>query len=734
MKGKVKEKDSATFVKEKSDEGTSWAVIRQIQINRAFFRGFQWISWDKNNRRVFVPDLRPGEKRYTYNKIKPAVLTLQAKLCKNRVQLEVSPDTDDDERIETARGAQKFLKYQWNDDSMDHKSRRLRFHMLVDGFPALKVYVDKTKGDDLSIDPEMIQELDEEMDQKSIPMKTGKIVTQVVDQLALKVDPTAEDIEEIKWAMEERPMDVEEIAEIWGKEVEPDGEIALRQTFDQLSGSESAVKKYKNMAIVYDYWELPCARYPKGLRIVVSGGTELEKSTDPGEFPFVFFPAVPVPGRAISDGIVNDLTTPQKSYNIKRTAEARILEEMGNPMWTIPLGTLEDEDEISNEIGGIIHYTPNTGSKPERVQGASVDAGWQNAMERDEADMEDISGAHEISQGSTPKGNNTLGGLQLQVEQDETKLALLVQSYEDGIKKWGEKVLRLVQKHFPEEQQLSIVGENGEVEAFSFSGADLENGWVVDVVPGSSMPTLKAVEDQKVMSMWGAGMFINPNTGQPDTRRVVRMLGESIANSYFDDTLQDENKARFENRTWQKTFADPNLANALMKYSRDMEVYKVGVEMSQQKGVTPEELGFPRPQLPAKLPIVRDFYDHQTHIEQHNRFRKTDDYDNLPPEFQQLIDQHVQEHIQFMQAPQEAAQQQALEAQQQQAEADKALKVQSNQMQEKKLQLDAVKTAAEMQRTQAQLQHEKELKGMDQQHDMSKTLIQYQANKNATSQ
>lgn len=657
---KGKKQDSVSFVKDKAEEATNWAILRQIQINRAFYNSQQWIKYDGTNKRVYVPEPRPGEKRLTFNKIKPAVLTLLSKLCKNRVKLEVKPDTNDTERIEVAKAGFKYLGYQWDENSMDTITRRLKFHMLLDGFPALKVYIDKSKGDDIDLSG-----LEDDEEIENMPTKTGKIITQVIDQLSYKVDPTAEAIEEIKWVIEERPMDVEEIEDIWGVEVEPESNITMNQSFE--FGVTSDKKKYKNHAMVRDYWEFPCSKYPNGRRIVVAGDQELEKSDDPGEHPYIFFPAIPIPGTAIASGIVNDMTTPQKSYNIKRTAEAKILEEMGNPMWLKPEGAVDD-DELTNEIGGIVHYTPLNGFKPERVQGTSVDAGWQNAMERDEADIEDISGAHEISQGATPKGNNTLGGLQLQVEQDETKLALLVQSYEDGIKKWGEKVLRLIKNHFPEEQQLSIVGENGQIEAFTFSGADLTGGEVVDVVPGSSMPTLKAVQDEKIMAMWGAGMFNDPRTGSPDVRKVVRMLGESIAVEYFDDTEQDENKALMEGRAWLNAAKDEQTVAAIAEYQQNMQAYQQQAQEMAMQGVDVAAI-LPPPQMPVKLPIVRDFYDHETHIIVHNRFRKTNEYDEMPPEMQMIIDQHVAEHQQYLMAPQIEAQQQQQAEQQAQAEA-----------------------------------------------------------------
>lgn len=655
--------DSVTFVKEKFEEGTSWPVIRQVQINRSFYAGFQWISWNSVQKRLYVPDLRPGEKRYTYNKIKPAVKTLLAKVCKNRIKLEVKPDTNDVERIEVAKGGVKYLGYQWDVDEMDRKSRQLKFYMIVDGFPALKVYVDKSQGEDI---PAM-EEVPEGMEEVELPTKTGKIVTQVVDQMSLRVDLSAESLEEIRWVCEGRPMDVDEIEETWGKKVAPEDNISMRQTLE-VGLSLDQTKKYKNMAMVYDFWEYPCPKYPKGRRIVVSGDQELEKSDDPGENPFIFFPADPIPGSAVASGLVTDMTTPQKSYNIKRTAEARILEEMGNPMWMIPTGSMEDE-EVVNEIGALAHFTSINGAAPQRVPGVEPGAGWQNAMERDEADLEDISGAHEISQGSAQKGNNTLGGLQLQVEQDETKLALLVQSYEDGIKKWGEKVLRLVQKHFPEEQQLSIVGENGAIEALTFSGADLTGKEVVDVIPGSSMPTLKAVQDQKIMEMYGAGMFNDPRTGAPDVRRVVRMLGESIATQYFDTTEQDENKALMENREYQQAFGNPQNEAPLMEYVNALQGYQQQAQEMSMKGVDIAQLGLQPPPVPIKLPIVRDFYDHEVHIAAHNRFRKTDEYDKLPPQYQMIIDNHVKEHEQMMMEPIIAQQQQEKATMNEQSEA-----------------------------------------------------------------
>lgn len=657
----TKESELTKLVDERKEAAVNWRVIQQIQVNRAYFRGDQWIKWDNVRKIAFVPEPNPNQPRYTYNKIKPLILTLLAKLTKNRVQLEVLPDTNDDERIDVANAGYKFLKYQWDEDNMDHKTRRLKLHMLVDGMPALKVFVDMTKGDDIPLD--VPEDLLGDLPDVRMPMKTGKIVTQVVDQLQLYIDPTAEDIDGIKWVIHEFPKDVDEIFDEYGVKVEPE-EIHMRTSFD-MGISTDPRKRFFNHAMVREYWEWPSAKYPNGRKITVAGGQLLDNDEDPGENPWIFFPMIPVPGSAIADGIVKDMTTPQLSYNVKRTAEARMLEELGIGKWMVPVNSVEDESELSDEIAGIVHYTPINGMKPNRENGPEPGNGWQNAMERDKADMEDISGAHEISQGSVPKGVDTYGGLQLLVEQDETRLAIAAHSYEEGIKKWGEKVLRLVKKHFPEEQMLRIVGENGEVEVFAFSGADLSGNEVVDVVPGSSLPEVRAVRDAKIFQMWQAGMFVDPKTGVADVRKVTRMLGQSISSSYFDDTELDENKAKMEQRQWETLFSDPATVRAIMEWQLQMQQYQLAAQQIQMVGGTPP----PPPQPPVKLPVVRDFYDHQTHLAVHNRFRKGSFYDNLPPELQAIIDQHCAEHEQALMAPQIAQQQQQMMMQQQQIRA-----------------------------------------------------------------
>jgi hypothetical protein len=89
-------------------------------------------------------------------------------------------------------------------------------------------------------------------------------------------------------------------------------------------------------------------------------------------------------------------------------------------------------------------------------------------------------------------------------------------------------------------------------------------------------------------------------------------------------------------------------------------------------------------------------------------FRKSAEYDKLPPELQQVIDNHVNEHVQALQAPMMAQQQaQAQQMQQQQkAQADQQAQIQAQEqqnqeqniaLQHRKLDLEEKKLASQHQ-------------------------------------
>ena len=115
----------------------------------------------------------------------------------------------------------------------------------------------------------------------------------------------------------------------------------------------------------------------------------------------------------------------------------------------------------------------------------------------------------------------------------------------------------------------------------------------------------------------------------------------------------------------------------------------------QAQGVDPMQAGMRPPQL-LSTPQVRDFYDHEVHVYMHNAFRKSSVYEELPPEVQQLVDDHVRQHMEALHAPMEADRRQQMEQEQQMQEEQKAMKEQDLQLQHRKLDIEEKKVEKQM--------------------------------------
>ncbi|MED3103030.1 hypothetical protein P4325_33650, partial [Bacillus thuringiensis] len=77
--------------------------------------------------------------------------------------------------------------------------------------------------------------------------------------------------------------------------------------------------------------------------------------------------------------------------------------------------------------------------------------------------------------------------------------------------------------------------------------------------------------------------------------------------------------------------------------------------------------------------------------------RKSSLYDELPPEVQQLVDDHVQQHMEALNAPMEADRRQQMEQEQHMQEEQKAMKEQDLQLQHRKLDIEEKKIEKQIQ-------------------------------------
>lgn len=650
--------------------GEDWNGIRQIQVNANYYFSNQWIAWNESAKKIVAFPNETGQERLTINKIRPRVTTLLAKHTKNKIKFDVIPASKDQRDTEIAKGAHKFAQYLWQDLDMSAKTSSIFLNNLVKGWCMVKTWFDPTVGTDIT-PSENETGYDDWKESGGKSLFTGEIRSRVCDPLTIFIDPAATTEDEIRWVVEKKARDVDEIYEEYGVKVSPDANVDYLNPYDVTNINSSSGKRDDRMALVYELCIKPCKKFPQGLKYTCTGTQELDIDEKAGDLPYVLFGYIPIPGTIKFDSIVKDMIPVQRGINIKRSMISTHYKRLGNALWLVPNGSGVDEEELTNETGGFVYYNPMNNMKPERATAPDIPSFFDRDLANDAIDLDDMSGAREVSQGRMPSGLDTLGGLEIMVEQENEKLIVAAQNYENGMKKVMQRMLKLLKDHYTEERQGRILGEDNEVELVAFRGSDLTGHEDIKIVQGSSLPEMKAAQQERIMLMWNSGAIVKKD-GTPDPSTLLRMMGMGDSTELFEQHELDENKAKLENRIFGELAEDQQFAQDMQMYQRNMQQYQAFMQQAQAQGIPPEQVqatGLAPPELPP-IPGVRarDFQDHEIHIYNHNVFRKSGQYDELPPEIQAAVDAHVAEHEQLLMAPMMEQQQQQMQMQQQQAE------------------------------------------------------------------
>ena len=240
-----------------------------------------------------------------------------------------------------------------------------------------------------------------------------------------------------------------------------------------------------------------------------------------------------------------------------------------------------------------------------------------------------------------------------------------------------------------------ILGPDNDIELVSFRGSDLSGGEDINIVQGSSLPEMKSAQQDRIMTLWDKGAIVKKD-GSPDPQALLKLMGMGDSNELFEMQQLDENKAKMENKQFEQLAQNPEALQLLQQYTMQEQQFEQQAQAMQAQGVDPMQAGMQPPQLPLSTPQVRDFYDHEVHVYMHNAFRKSSVYEELPPEVQQLVDDHVRQHMEALHAPMEADRRQQMEQEQQMQEEQKAMKEQDLQLQHRKLDIEEKKVEKQM--------------------------------------
>jgi hypothetical protein len=575
------------WLQTKRESGKPRVSDLQMKLNLAYVMGMQWLVWDGSKRAFRRPQNRPGDPnapiRVTVNKIGGIVERTTSKLTKNVPIPEARPVGDQDEDVDSAKVGTRILS---------HECYRLGWQTMLSnlyaawviplGYSYLHVTWDSDAGSVVG-----------EVDGKQI--KEGEIIVEPTPAFEMRVDPNARLMKDAMWAERTVSMSKDAIFESFG--VSPDGGEPGRTIADEVvdlveantgMGSQT---RHEDFVEVHQFWMVPCRACPEGLVVTWCGKTILEKPKPfpykHGRLPFIQFDLLPGIGMREGRTWVNDLIPIQTDYNDARSREATIRRTL-NPKIVVPTGSI-DPNRMTSRVE-VISYNP-AGQAPQFMM---PDGRWmaqhETAMNRADSEMGERAGQSDASAGNAPSSMPAAAILALQ-EADDTKLALSAKLMAQSIQEFGWQVLMLAREFWLEERTVRTWSEDNTLQVDHFGAANLANGFDIHVSPESALPRSKAARTQLAVDLWTQGIITDPKT-------YLDMLDLPGTDFVREQYGLDQRRAQREN--------------------------------DQLRKGTPCQ--------------VYPWDNHSIHLTVLNDFRKTPDYENLPPQIKAVVDGHGANH------------------------------------------------------------------------------------------
>jgi len=601
--------------------------------NMSMFYGHHWVEQTRGNfpdgykDKLFTPRKPYYHERKTINRIRSYVRWEMSKMLSSFPTAQAIPASSEDDDQRAAFAAEQA----WTSIS---ESKKLRQHMsratwwtIVTGNGFLKTHWDPYCKDKVS-------------------GEMGDIKYGHVTPFHLFVpDIREQDIEDQPFVINAYTKTVEWAQYYFAKEL---GDIKLSPSVS--SANQILDEAYLNLGhskapdsvIVYETWIKPGAHklMPEGGVVVTVDDILISVYKDGFPYghemyPFTKFEHIPT-ATFYADSPIVDLSQLQKEYNGLRSEISEAGRRMAKPQLIAPMGSIVPS-KLTNEPGLVIQYKPGM-PPPQPLPLSPLPQYYLEQQDRILNDWIDISGEREVSRGDTPPGVTSGTAISYLQEASNQYLTPQFQSIEAGVEKIAIQTIELFVQYVDIPRKIRTIGADGAFDTMLLQGADIASGTDIRIEPGSSFAKSKAAQEARVMDMFAVGIIDQP--------AAARMLEIGGVQKIMDTLNVAERKAQRENIKMKMLTED------VLEMARQQAMEELMTQIPPEAMADPtimQELQ----NMPTPLIVpVDDFDVHEVHIETHNKFRMSQEYEILPDELKQQFADHVAMHEQIVQQKQ----------------------------------------------------------------------------------
>lgn len=597
VKNKVEEvRASATRI---SHEGI-WMT------NIAYVLGFDSVYYDPNLRQFRPTGTTAGtfqfikRNRIHSNAILPAMQNRLARMCKSPPQYDVRPNSMEEEDKEAARLGIEVINQVWDRQSVNRKRIDLGMWLQECGHAYIGVCWDDQLGECL-YDPDTGEELGYE----------GATRIDVVSAFEGFCDPLAKTLDEASWFARAKVRKLDYFKTHYperGDLVKEEGAWLLSQQYEMRintlntvgPSSSGTAEQMKGAAIEISYYEKRSQKHPNGRHIVIANGILLKNDElAVGEIPFAKFDDVVIGGKYYSEAVVTHARPLQDQLNRILVKRADWTNKMLAGKYIAARGAGLIQEAFSDQSGEIVEYDPVPNApEPTALQLPVIPA---YAYEEDKditQKLNELFGLSEVSRGQLPSASIPAMGIQLLLEQDETRLGIETENHEHAWARIGGLVLKHESKYAITPRPLKTKNKNSGYKITEYDGAKLKRNFDVIVIRGSTVPNSKVIHRQEILNLYGQGLLGDPH----DPAVIDKVLG----------MLQYGEVGE----AWE------NHHLVMMQIQRDLEQ----IERGEPPPVDPKD-------------------NHVLHLQKKNEYRISEKYLMLDTQKQELLQTNIQQHL-----------------------------------------------------------------------------------------
>ena len=629
----------------------------QWYLHMSFFFGKHWAEIRTSGMqgdfagKLTTPNAPYYKKRKTVNRTRAFVRTELAKFLSTIPTITSVPGTGEDQDVRAAYAAeQAWISISEGQKLRTHFSRAM-WWMIITGNGFVKTQwdknaIDKASGQKGTIKYNVV---------KPFNLFVGDLREQDMEEQPYVIEAYVKPVEWCRSAFSDR---------LGGKQLYPSvassgGNSMLDEGYLNLTASSG---NKPDSCIVYEAWIKPGTTplLPQG-GVVIMVDDVLVSLTQGmpykhGMYPYTKFEHIPT-STFYADSPLADFIALNREYNESRTDIAEAARRMGRPQLLAQRGSVVAQ-KITNEAGLIIEYKQGT-PPPQPLPLMPLPQYVIDQQDRILMDMEDVSGQHDVTRGQAPAGITAGTAISYLGERDDQFRTPEYQSIEDGYEKIAGSTLELFVQYVDVQRKIKVIGADMAFDTMSLAGSDISGGTDVRTEAGSSIGTSKAAQDAKVNDMFAIGLI--------DQNTALRLMEVGGMNKVLDILHVAEKKAQREN-TKMKALTVELIQQSDMLAQQQQMMDPMGAPVDPMHG-TPADpegmadpggmnddpmadpaMGMMPPPPPPPVIAVDDFDVHEIHIETHNKFRMSQEYEMLAPEVKDQFARHVQEHEQmFMQ-------------------------------------------------------------------------------------